>query len=88
MNVTLERRISALVHDPLGEVRSVARILGLKLRRLISGRAGTIRATKEALPPKPSPPSKRLDIRDLRGFGGIPSDYDHKALRTEDTRRS
>lgn len=88
MNATLEQRISALIHGSLEEVRSIASALSLRLRHLLSGRAGRIRAAKEASTVKSSRRGERLDIRDLRGFGGIRSDYDHKALRTEDTRRS
>jgi hypothetical protein len=71
MNATLERRISALIHGSLGEMRSFASALSLRLRHLV----------------KPSLRSKRLDIRELRGFGGIRPDYDHKALRTGDNTR-
>ena len=86
MNATaLERRISTLVHGSREEMRRIVSVLGFKLRYLLSRRATGSRAAKKA---KPSPQSKRLDIRDLRGFGGIRSDYDYKAMRTEGTRRS
>lgn len=88
MNVTLEQRVSAFIHDSVEEMRSAASALGLKLRHLVAGRPGETRAAKQVSPAGPSPRSERQDIRELRGFGGIRPDYDHKAMRTEDSRQS
>ena len=70
MNLNLEQRISAFIDSFLR-----------KMHRFAS-KAGETRALKKDVQVKPSLHGERLDIRELRGSGGIRSDYDHKALRT------
>ncbi len=83
MSLPLEQRISAFLHDSFEGMRGLASALSLKLRHVSTRWFSSRREAKVS-----RGTGERLDIRDLRGVGGIRSDYDHKALRTEDTHRS
>ncbi|HEV7504877.1 MAG TPA: hypothetical protein VGS07_08205 [Thermoanaerobaculia bacterium] len=82
--------VSSVLDSHVAEVRSFALALGLKVRnvsRLSSG-AASRELGIHGSPAEPTVQSERLDIRDLRGAGGIRPDYDYKALRTEDPHES
>ncbi|MFY9820447.1 MAG: hypothetical protein WAM82_03640 [Thermoanaerobaculia bacterium] len=84
----------AFIESRLSEIRSLASVVGFKVRNVsdlslqeVRGAASREFRTQGA-PIEFALQSERLDIRDLRGAGGIRPDYDYKALRAEDPHRS
>ena len=92
---SVREKLWAFIESRLGEIRSFASAVGLKVQRVSGLTLHEIEASG-ALESQFSSQgnirfllqSEPLDMRDLRGAGGIRPDYDYKALRTEDPRRS
>ncbi len=92
---SFRQQISAILESRIGEIRGFAAALGLKVRNVsglslqeVRNAANVKEEFRAETVTEFTVPSERLDIRDLRGSGGIRPDYDHKALRTEDPHRS
>jgi hypothetical protein len=92
---SVKQQVSAILESRIGEIRGFAAALGFKVRNVSDLSLQKVRnaATVEKefhaeTVTEFTLPSERLDIRDLRGSGGIRPDYDYKALRAEDPHRS
>lgn len=87
--------VCSLLESRLVDIRNLASTLGLKVRNVsrlswqeIRSAANVNRELRGQGTTEVASQDQRLDIRDLRGTGGIRPDYDYKALRTEDLHRS
>ncbi|HSS77085.1 MAG TPA: hypothetical protein VLV54_10100 [Thermoanaerobaculia bacterium] len=87
--------ICTLLESRLADIRSFASAFGLKVRNVsplplqeVRNAVNVNRELRGQGTTELAFQDERLDIRDLRGAGGIRPDYDYKALRTEDPHRS
>jgi hypothetical protein len=87
--------VCSLLESRLADIRSLASTFGLKVRNVsrlpwqeVRNAVNVSRELRGQGTTELAFQDERLDIRDLRGAGGIRSDYGYKALRTENPHES